>query len=342
MIDLHGYLHYHVSEREGAHATPCGPDDAKWEDCLWVALIEFLRALGHTNIPATLAEAEALRCVGQGSPLGFSTWEHAINGVRARYNITLPPVIKGATAIWAALQPGTVAVIMGAGSPGTAWQAGFTSGHAVTYFQLDPTDAGWVCDGLAPASYNGERITKSQLFAYIAGQPTGGAIIAPVGGNMLVGFKSANPAIGPGKVKLAAGHSLINMREAGKATRVDYPWGTWPPETEFTVAAGVDLYRWNDAAPVDIEGNSPPLLGRNEVYIVHLPAFGGSVYMLRRDAVPGSYIPATLPDTTPYSQAQFDAVKDVSYAAGLTAGKALGTETGTALEKARVRSVLGI
>lgn len=294
MITLLGFDHQHVSEREVAHQGPCGWDDGRWENCLDVAVIEFVRATGHPEIPATHAEAEELRCASGLPATGASNFTAIRAGVKARYGLALPPVVKGATAIWTALAPGTAAVIIGAGSPG-GHQAGFTAGHAITAFRLDPVDAVWACDGLAPASYNGERLTKAQLFAYIAGQPTGGAIIGTIvgGSSMIVGFKSATPAIGPGMVRLAAGHSLVNMREAGKKLRTDYPWGIWPPDTEFSVAAGVDLFRWNDAAPVDIEGISPPLDKRNEVYIVHLPQFGGSVYMLRGDAVPDSYRPTS-------------------------------------------------
>jgi len=179
VIVLAGFEHVHVSEREVAHQGPCGWDDGKWENCLDVAVLEWLRATGHPEVPATHAEAEELRCASGLPPTGASDFARILFGVLERYDITLPSTVKGADAIWAALTPGKVAVVIGAGSPG-GWQAGFTGGHAITVFRLDPVDAVWACDGLAPATYDGERLTKAQLFAYIAGQPNGGAIVGTV------------------------------------------------------------------------------------------------------------------------------------------------------------------
>ena len=102
MIDLLGFEHVHISEREVAHVGPCGFDNARWEDCLWVAAIEFLRATGHPEVPATHDESEELRCASGEPPTGASDFDDVRRGVRARYGLTLPATVTGDAAIWSA------------------------------------------------------------------------------------------------------------------------------------------------------------------------------------------------------------------------------------------------
>jgi hypothetical protein len=188
-----------------------------------------------------------------------------------------------------------------------------------------------------PGQGDNSHLTHTHISYYRDSEARGKiAVFAPYWETtMRVGFKPVDPPIGPGAFVLGAGHALIEMASAGAPDRklfLQWPGGS----RNFVVIAGVNLTRWADGAPVDIEGNSPPLLHRDEVYIVideGADDFGGPTYTLRQDGV---YTAA--PDSTPYAQAQLDAAQ----AAGVVEGKAIGTVTGTALEKARVRSVLGI
>lgn len=215
---LLGFAHVHVSEREVAHQSPCGFDDSSYEDCLWCSTIEYLRASGHPEIPATHAEAEALRCASGEPPTGSSNMIDVRRGVKARYGLDLQGVVLGAGAIWTAMVPGKVAVVQGAGSH---WQAGFTGGHAVAAFRLDTNDRVWMCDPLAPTQYrdsqgvvreyNGEWQTKAQFQSYISGLVGAGAIVSsvvPSTGGAMLDFDILEPAIGEITVP-GGGHAYI-------------------------------------------------------------------------------------------------------------------------------------
>jgi hypothetical protein len=294
VIDLLGFAHVHVSEREAAHQSPCGFDDEKDEDCGWDTAIEFLRASGHPEIPATHAEAEALRCAAGEPPTGPSSVADIRRGIAARYGIAAPPRLAGGQAVWNALRPGFVGLVggsMGVFAPDSHWRRWdrpFGGGHYITFFRLDATDRLWHCNPQAPLtfkasgllrSYDGEWMPKAEFLAYVDGLDVG-ALVAPVMGGTMVGFKPAGAFIGTFRIR--PGHSLISLVD----TRHHFPFLTWPGGTDvLNVVAAIDLRRPIDGAPIDIEGNSPPLNNRDQLYVVDLPGFGIAAGALRGDGV---------------------------------------------------------
>ena len=116
--------------------------------------------------------------------------------------------------------------------------------------------------------------------------------------NMDTGVKLVSPPIGA--FALDVGHALISVED----TAYHFPYGTWPGRrTTFPVGASLNLVRQLDGAPVDIEGNSPPLGNRDQVYLVSDPDFGSDVYALRQDGV---FTPAA--DATPVTQVAYDSL----------------------------------
>jgi hypothetical protein len=154
--------HKHVSERQSG----------KWEDCLWMSAVMWLRLVFDPTIPATHAEGDALRLAS--GDLGFSNFWNLEAGVQVRYRWTLPdPVPPGA--LWATLAPGTAAVVIGntgawpSGSHWRRWSPGSVVDHAVFVYRFDATDAVWWCDPLAPeGAYNGEPMPKAELLRFVA------------------------------------------------------------------------------------------------------------------------------------------------------------------------------
>lgn len=173
---LDGYTHTHVSERETAHASPCGYDPAGWEDCTSVSGVELLRAMGHTTIPPTLAEAEALRCAGGVGPTGGEGQDAIRLGALRRYGIALPLPLASLAALVASLAPGTVASVQGsmaafpAGHRLRRFDPPFAGAHDVLVARPDATDRYWWCDPLAPqdGTYAGEWVTSAELAAFVS------------------------------------------------------------------------------------------------------------------------------------------------------------------------------
>ena len=172
----HRYQHSHVSEREAKHRWPDGQwDKRSWEDCLWASAVEALR-FGGLRIPATLAEAELIRAASGEPPLGPSSQGNLADGMKVRFGLKLRQG-SGFSALWAALKPGTAAVVNGRLG---AFRAGhrlrrhlphYLDGHAIAAFRLGPEEQVWWCDPLAPAGYGGELVTRGELakFAGIGG-----------------------------------------------------------------------------------------------------------------------------------------------------------------------------
>lgn len=172
----HRYQHSHVSEREAKHRWPDGRwDKRSWEDCLWASAVEALR-FGGLRIPATLAEAELIRAASGEPPLGPSNQGNLAEGMRVRFGLPLRQG-SGFSALWAALKPGSAAVVNGRLG---AFRAGhrlrrhlplYLDGHAIAAFRLGPEEQVWWCDPLAPAGYGGELVTRAELakFAGIGG-----------------------------------------------------------------------------------------------------------------------------------------------------------------------------
>ena len=63
----------------------------------------------------------------------------------------------------------------------------------------------------------------------------------------------------------------------------------------FDVVAVLDL-KTPDGRPVDIEGKTPPLNNRDQVYLVDAPSFGIAAFALRQDGV---LIPAAFVESRP-------------------------------------------
>lgn len=164
--------HVHVSEREIEHVWTDGQkDDRRWEDCAYCSAVEWVRAIGHPEVPATHAEAEALRRdAGQG-PAGATSIDQLRTGLKTRYAIDTP-AIKTWAALSAALVPGSAAVVIGSMGVLDAhwrrWDPAFGGVHATCVFRLDDSPAVWWCDPLAPSGgYAGERMTLDVLETYV-------------------------------------------------------------------------------------------------------------------------------------------------------------------------------
>lgn len=170
-MQYEGYAHRHVSEREAKHRWPDGRwDNRSWEDCLWASAVEALR-FGGLRIPATLAEAESIRSASGEPPTGASSQGNLAAGARARYGLMLTQG-TGFDALWAALDPGTAAVVNGrlggfrAGHKLRRHLPQYVDGHAIAAFRLANADRVWWCDPLAPAAYGGELVTRADLARY--------------------------------------------------------------------------------------------------------------------------------------------------------------------------------
>lgn len=181
--------HSHVTEREARHFHNGVWDDASWEDCTFVAGLEFARVAFDTTIPATHTEAEALRFASGSGAMGGTSTADLIKGLRSRYGWTAGYAeVIGATALWAALsKPGTVAAAQGsmgafpAGHHLRRWDPGFTGGHDVFIARLDDLPRVWWCDPLAPqdGTYQGEWVSHADLATYVSGF-NGSALVAPL------------------------------------------------------------------------------------------------------------------------------------------------------------------
>lgn len=169
--------------------SPCGWDDASWEDCNPTATLMMLRAAGHPEIPATHEEVEEFRCASGRAPTGGTNLGDMTRAAKVRYGLDLPPVTAKPD-LWAAMVPGTVASVSGsmgvfpAGSRWRRWDPPFKGNHQVCAFRLDSSDRVWWCDPLAPTQYRsgtqtleytGEWMPKADFLAFA----TIGAIVAP-------------------------------------------------------------------------------------------------------------------------------------------------------------------
>jgi hypothetical protein len=186
-VTVAGFDHVHVTEREKAHMSPCGWDDAKWEDCTFMSAVEWWRATGHPDVPATHEEGEHLRCASGREMLGGTNLGDVRVAIRRRYGATTPTPVTGFTKLWAALVPGTVAISQGSmgafpyRSPWRRWLPGFGGAHAVCIYRPDETLRVWWCDPLAPkGSYSGEWMPKADLKRYVDGLNGGSHLVGRV------------------------------------------------------------------------------------------------------------------------------------------------------------------
>lgn len=168
--------HIHVSERQ----------PGAWIDCTWDSGVEFVRLTHDKAVPATHAEGDALRVAGGRASGGGGNIGNLRDGIKKRYGYDAPPPVGNFNALWAALVPGTAAVVQGSMAAFNSkhrlsrFDPGFDGGHAVLVMRLDGNDRVWWCDPEAPAgSYKGEWVTKAELSAFVkafAGQH----IVAPI------------------------------------------------------------------------------------------------------------------------------------------------------------------
>lgn len=184
--------HVHISERESIHVWPDGrKDDGAWEDCAWVALIEFLRLAYRPDLPTTHTFMESIRARVMG-PLGGTVPSQLVAGAKT-IGVTGPKtagiVLKGVSAgnLWAAMPVGTVACV--AGSMGAfpvgytlrRWDPGFAGGHEVLAVRVDAADRVWWCDPLAPTGtgYEGQWVSKADFLKFAA-KLNSTSFVAPV------------------------------------------------------------------------------------------------------------------------------------------------------------------
>lgn len=176
--------HVHVSEREVAHTWPDGQkDDSHWEDCLWCSVVEWLNDTWK-DVSDTLAYAEKLRDASGEPPTGGSNFgdvQRAFN--KLGIPITLEPRTYS-TFMEYRLKPGYAGVATGrmgnfpAGHRLRRWDTDFTGGHAV-YIAMLADGTLWWCDPLAPkGTYQGEKITKTELKTFMG--TTWTAVARPV------------------------------------------------------------------------------------------------------------------------------------------------------------------
>jgi hypothetical protein len=191
------FKHLHVSEREKAHFWPDGRhDDAAAEDCLWCSAIEVLR-WGGLDIPATPAEAEAMRAASGEPPTGPSNPDNLLAGAKKRYKIKLAKQ-NGNGLFWDRFTVGSAAIISGslkafpAGHTLRKHQPSSQGPHAVAVFRFDDQPRAWWCDPLAfKASWPGIPVSRDQVEAFMAQLPNSYIIVrhnqflagGPISGN---------------------------------------------------------------------------------------------------------------------------------------------------------------
>lgn len=179
--------HVHVSEREIAHNWPDGRwDNASWEDCFWCSFVEWLRITQRASIPATHAEAEALRAAsGEDTGSGSNPMD-GNRGAAKRYGLGPFPIVRGTSALWSAMTPGTAACVAGSmgafpdGHPLRRHDPAFNSGHCIFAARVDAQDRVWWCDPLAPSGYVGEWVSKADFLAFVGALENGGHFVAPL------------------------------------------------------------------------------------------------------------------------------------------------------------------
>lgn len=223
--------HVHISEREVAHTWPDGrKDDAAWEDCGYVSLIEFLRLAYRPDLPATHAFMETIRARVEGPSTGSLPSEliAAAETIGVSGPGTAPIVLKGYTAsqVWAALKPGTVGCIpgsMGAFPDGYTlrrWDPGFKGRHQVMVARVDSTDRVWWCDPLAPTAtstgpFIGQFVSKTDFLKFVnAFQST--SFVAPI-----KGYVAPAPAPAPAPVVTYTQDQMNAAVAAAKTTAAE-------------------------------------------------------------------------------------------------------------------------
>jgi|GEM_PF-4360533 hypothetical protein len=150
----------------------CEKEPGTDDDCVFCTGVAEKLAHDPGSVPATLAEAEAIRAAA-GIPAGPAGSDDLIRGCNARYGWAPTLVAPGFTALWAALQPGVCAGASGdpADAPGTPFARFVTEriGHRVFVGRYDTTDRVWLIDPEGPAdgTYHGQWATKADLALFV-------------------------------------------------------------------------------------------------------------------------------------------------------------------------------
>lgn len=264
-----------------------------WTDCTWCSVLMVVVGSGYTAFPGgiyTEVERKAFR--GGDARLNFAGGiEHA----KSRYGVTVvSPAPMSMAQLGAALSaPNRVWAIAGklANFPNghrlRRWQPSFLDFHAVCVASDASAHLTWL-DPLAPNLSDGEGVTIAEVQQFGLSNYPNDARYMALGGDMPAATKNAGPPIGTFKFGPVP-HALIATWD----TKVHYPQpaGAGP----FSVIAALDLKAPNKdpAVAVDIEGHSPPLNNRDQVYLVQEMTgvgfvFGNAAYALRQD---GTFTP---------------------------------------------------
>ena len=195
--------HRHVTERE---------PDGSWEDCLPASAVMHARAAHDRTIPATHAEAEALRVDAGLPPTGGVTIEQIIPGLQRRYGWAGGRLV-GSADLLDALRPGTSAIVSGrlahfeGGHRLRRWQPTFSGGHSVWIARLRDGTLWWD-DPLGPAtSYSGEAVTEAELRTFTRDWP-GRHLVAPILEADMFAIVTRTPFPAPVAWRVAAGATV--------------------------------------------------------------------------------------------------------------------------------------
>lgn len=310
-----------VSERETAHRWPDGRwDNAAWEDCGWCALVMWLRARGY-DIPSTHAEAEALRAASGEDVISGSNFGDLRQGVKSRYPAIWAEVgpmasTVGLNAIWAALKPGTGAICNGSmgafpsGHHWRRWDDQFAGGHSVFVARLDNQDRVWWMNPQAPNSFQGEWMSKSDLFTYMGAwssiigdlaEEQGGDMTVPVS-EYVVGTATVQPP--PDDAAAGRKANIRSQPVLGAATLL----------RAVKNEAWTGVVGWVDG---DLDSGS-------RKWLLHIAKDGSAEYTHESNAI---VIPAGSVEIPP-SEDSCKPFSDAAYAEGYSKGTEAGIDTG--------------
>ena len=268
-------------------------------DCTWCSILMVLVGAGNEDWPLgiyTEAERKAFR--GGDPRLNFSG---GIAHAKSRYGIAIHtrPRFSQAELTTALGIPDRVFAVAGklanfpAGHTLRRWQPSFLDFHAVAVRTRGNGTATWL-DPLAPMRFTGDTVSVSDVAEIFArGNFPNDACFMELDemARTTPGAKISGDPIGTFTFN-GPGHALISPID----TRIHFPQAD---NASFSVFAVLDLKNFNGAA-IDIEGNTPPLSGRDQVYLVDAPGFDNAAYALRGD---GDFLPSEPAVPPPGNQA---------------------------------------
>jgi hypothetical protein len=259
--------------------------------CVWETGL-FIARWYDPSIPATKDEVIALAAASGVSDWkvdGLANFTKLARGMKARYGLTGTVVEGGATSAQPAALAAAAAGPCAIGLAGnqlnlTPHHQDRSVGHAIAVFYPPGSETtGIQLDPLAREGYSGDRFSPVEMKVF-----TTAAIILPGAPreDLTPGYKAVGQGIG--QFMFVGLHHLISPLNP----KVHFPR---PDGSTFDVVAVLDL-KTPDGTPVDIEGNSPPLNNRDQVYLVDAPSFGIAAFALRQDGV---FIPAAFVESRP-------------------------------------------